>query len=157
MGGIKAIRERQNSNSTPNDGVACVTSGIVRARKVVKEELQNRAENGKETLLPSFCRQNCHTLKKPFRQLRRLTTELNSQPQSRPLQRSLRSKRFQSSYCAKVRAEAEKGWRAWGLRASGSFVPLPLPRRSIFFCSCPSFLDEPREETLATQANYNAD
>ena len=36
---------------------------------------------------------------------------------------SLRSKRFQSSYCAN------------------------------FFCSCPSFLDEPREETLATQAN----
>ena len=22
-----------------------------------------------------------------------------------------------------------------------------------FFCSCPSFLDEPREETLATQAS----
>ena len=44
---------------------------------------------------------------------------------------SLRSKRFQSSYCAKVRAEAKK----------------------IFFCSCPSFLDEPREETLATQAS----
>ena len=42
---------------------------------------------------------------------------------------SLRSKRFQSSYCAKVRAEA-----------------------FIFFCSCPSFLDEPRQETLATQA-----
>ena len=30
--------------------------------------------------------------------------------------------------------------------------PLPLPRHSFFFCSCPSFLDEPREETLATQA-----
>ena len=51
--GIKAIRERQNSNSTPNDRVACVTSGILRARKVSKEEMQNRAENGKETLLPS--------------------------------------------------------------------------------------------------------
>ena len=25
-------------------------------------------------------------------------------------------------------------------------------RHSIFFCSCPGFLDEPREETLATQA-----
>ena len=33
----------------------------------------------------------------------------------------------------------------------GSFFPLPLPRH-IFFCSCPSFLSEPREETLATQA-----
>ena len=58
------------------------------------------------------------------------------------MMRSLRSKRFQSSYCAKVRAEAKKG----------SFVPLPLPRHSFFFCSRLSFLDEPREETLATQA-----
>ena len=49
------------------------------------------------------------------------------QPES--FYRSLRSKRFQSSYCAKGRAEAKK-----------------------FFCSCPSFLDEPREETRATQA-----
>ena len=24
----------------------------------------------------------------------------------------------------------------------------------LFFCSCPSFLDEPREETLATQATF---
>ena len=45
--------------------------------------------------------------------------------------------------------------KSWGLRASGSFVPLPLPRHS-FFCSCPSFLDEPREETLAMQANKRA-
>ena len=37
---------------------------------------------------------------------------------------SLRSKRFQSSYCAKV--------------------PLPLPRHPFFFRSCPSFLDGPR-------------
>ena len=42
--------------------------------------------------------------------------------------------------------------KSWDLRASGSFVPVPLPRHSCFFCSCPSFLDEPREETLATQA-----
>ena len=41
---------------------------------------------------------------------------------------SLRSKRFQSSYCAKVRAEAKKG----------------LKGDINFFCSCPSFLDEPR-------------
>ena len=53
---------------------------------------------------------------------------------------SLRSKRFQSSYCAKVRAEAKKS-------------PPPPPVIHFFFCSCPSFLDEPREETLATQAN----
>ena len=45
---------------------------------------------------------------------------------------SLRSKRFQSSYCAKVRAEAIK---------KRSFFPLPLPRHS-FFCSLPNFLDE---------------
>ena len=43
--------------------------------------------------------------------------------------------------------------KSWGLRASGSFFPLPLPRHSFFFCSCPSFLDEPREETLAMQAS----
>ena len=46
---------------------------------------------------------------------------------------SLRSKRFQSSYCAKVRAEAKKVIH-------------------FFFAPCSSFLDEPREETLATQA-----
>ena len=48
---------------------------------------------------------------------------------------SLRSKRFQSSYCAKVRA-----------------FPSPFPVIHFFFRSCPSFLDEPRKETLATQA-----
>ena len=31
--------------------------------------------------------------------------------------------------------------KSWGLRASGSFFPLPLPRHS-FFCSLPNFLDE---------------
>ena len=51
---------------------------------------------------------------------------------------SLRSKRFQSCYCAKVRAEAKKN--------------PPPPPSFIFFCACPSFLDEPREETLAMQA-----
>ena len=48
---------------------------------------------------------------------------------------SLRSKRFQSSYCAKR-------------------SPPPFPS-FMFFCSCPSFLDEPREETLATQATLS--
>ena len=57
---------------------------------------------------------------------------------------SLRCKRFQSSYYAKVRAEAKKkGWTSF---------PSPSPVIHFFFCSCPSFLDEPREETLATQA-----
>ena len=35
----------------------------------------------------------------------------------------------------KVERKQKKGWR-----------------HSFFFCSCPSFLDEPREETLASQA-----
>ena len=41
---------------------------------------------------------------------------------------SLRSKRFQSCYCAKVRAEAKK--------------------RHVFLLFSPSFLDEPREKRL---------
>ena len=41
---------------------------------------------------------------------------------------SLRSKRFQSSYCAKVRAGAKKG----------SF-PSPSPVIHFVFCSCPAF------------------
>ena len=78
---------------------------------------------------------------------------------------SLRSKRFQSSYCAKVSngviarrfpmellRESLSGSKK---KVEGSFIPLPLPRHSFFFCSCPSFLDEPREETLATQAKAN--
>ena len=53
-----------------------------------------------------------------------------------PLSASLRSKRFQSSYCAKVRAGAkqEKGWVP-------SF-PSPSPVIPSFFCSRPNFLDE---------------
>ena len=35
----------------------------------------------------------------------------------------------------------------------GSF-PSPSPVIHFVFCSCPSFLDEPREETLATQATF---
>ena len=38
------------------------------------------------------------------------------------------------------------------LERKRSFVPLPLPRHSFSFCSRSNFLDEPREETLATQA-----
>ena len=48
---------------------------------------------------------------------------------------SLRSKRFQSSYCAKVRAEA--------IEKKGSFFPLPLPLpRHAFPVILPNFLDE---------------
>ena len=102
---------------------------------------------------------------------------------------SLRSKRFQSSYCAKVRAEAKKKVEGGGGGEKRKRLPanptilenapwnftvrfickltarqnrnitnrlpldyLPLPRHSFFFCSCQSFLDEPREETLVTQA-----
>ena len=38
-----------------------------------------------------------------------------------------------------------------------AFPSFPSPSPVInFFCSCPSFLDEPREETLATQANIKS-
>ena len=83
----------------------------------------------------------------------------------------LRSKRFQSSYCAKVREEAKKRLKGEGEGRRGNACPqtprfwkAPLdihgspspPASLIFFCSCPSFLDEPREETLATQATLEA-
>ena len=66
---------------------------------------------------------------------------------------SLHSKRFQSSYWAKVRTEAKKKVEGGGggEKRKPSF-PSPSPVILFFFCSCPSFLDEPREETLATQA-----
>ena len=61
---------------------------------------------------------------------------------------SLRSKRFQSSYCAKVRAEAKKRLKGEGEGRRGNLhSPPPSPSFFFFFCSCPSFLDEPREET----------
>ena len=53
---------------------------------------------------------------------------------------SLRSKRFQ------LKGEGE------GRRGKVPSFPSPSPVINFFFCSCPSFLDEPREETLATQA-----
>lgn len=42
------LHEKGKTTIQTNDGVTCVTSGIVRARKVLKEELQNR----EETLFP---------------------------------------------------------------------------------------------------------
>ena len=87
---------------------------------------------------------------------------------------SLRSKRFQSSYCANVRAEAKKRLKGEGEGRRGNACPQtprfwktpldisrflhsppppPPPSFIFFFCSCPSFLDEPPEETLATQAS----
>ena len=55
---------------------------------------------------------------------------------------SLRSKRFQSSYRAKVRAEAKKKVEGGGggEKRKGSFIPLPLPRLSFFFALVPAFL-----------------
>ena len=57
---------------------------------------------------------------------------------------SLRSKRFQSSYCAKVRARAknkkvEEGGGGEKRKRRGSFFPLPLPRHSFFFALVPTF------------------
>ena len=49
----------------------------------------------------------------------------------------------------KLERKQKKGWRGRG----EEFLHSPPPPPSfLFFCSCPSFLDEPREETLATQA-----
>ena len=65
----------------------------------------------------------------------------------------LRSKRFQSSYCAKVRVEAKKKVEGGGDKRF--LLSPPPPLSFIFFCSCSSFLDEPCEETLDTQARSN--
>ena len=71
---------------------------------------------------------------------------------------SLRSKRFQSSYCAKGRAGAKKkkknDGRGRGRGEEETFFSLPLPRHS-FFCSRPNFSRRTRAETLATQARRN--
>ena len=57
--------------------------------------------------------------------------------------RSLRSKRFQSSYCAKVRA--------------GHFPSPPPPPRPFFFffCSRPNFLDELARKRLLRRLDYS--
>ena len=58
---------------------------------------------------------------------------------------SLRSKRFQSSYSAKVRAGAKKKWKGEGEGTrENAFPSLPSPSPLIpfFFCSSPNFLDK---------------
>ena len=42
--------------------------------------------------------------------------------------------------------------KSWGLRASVSFFPLPLPRHSFFFLLSSQLSRRTRAETLATQA-----
>ena len=50
----------------------------------------------------------------------------------------------------KLERKQKKVWRGRGEKET--FIPLPLPRHSFYFLLLPSFLDELREETLATQA-----
>ena len=52
----------------------------------------------------------------------------------------------------KVEQKQKKGWRGRGRGEEVPSFPSPSPVIHFFFCSYPSFLDEPREETLATQA-----
>ena len=56
----------------------------------------------------------------------------------------------------KLERKQKKDWRGRG-RGEEEEVPSfpsPSPVIHFFFCPCPSFLDEPREETLATHWGY---
>ena len=64
---------------------------------------------------------------------------------------SLRSKRFQSSYCAKVRAGAKKKKVEGG---GGGFLHSLPPPPSFLFLLSSQLSRQTREETLATQAIY---
>ena len=71
---------------------------------------------------------------------------------------SLHSKRFQSSYCTKVKLEREQkkveGGGGIGRRGNlVSFVPLPLPRHSFLLLSS-QLSRQTGAETLATQASF---
>ena len=64
---------------------------------------------------------------------------------------SLRSKRFQSSYWAKVRAGAKKKVEGGGGGEKRRFLhspPPPPPPSFLFFCSGPNFLDEHARKRL---------
>ena len=69
---------------------------------------------------------------------------------------SLRSKRFQSSYCAKVRARAKKGGRGRGRgeeETLARFLRSPPPPPSFLFLLSSQLSRQTRAETLATQAS----
>ena len=69
---------------------------------------------------------------------------------------SLRSKRFQSSYCAKVRARAKKGGRGRGRgeeETLACFLRSPPPPPSFLFLLSSQLSRQTRAETLATQAS----
>ena len=63
---------------------------------------------------------------------------------------SLRSKRFQSSYCAKVRAEVIK--KRWKGKGEGKGETFPSPPSSFLFLLFSQVSRRTRAETLATQA-----
>ena len=71
---------------------------------------------------------------------------------------SLRSKRFQSSYWAKVRARAKKGGRGRGRGEEETLArvlrsPPPPPPPSFLFLLSSQLSRQTRAETLATQAS----
>ena len=75
------------------------------------------------------------------------------QPRSIKWLYSLRSKRFQSSYCAKVRAEAKKKKVEGGGGGEKRFNLSPPPPPSFLFLLSSQLSRRTRAETLATQAN----
>ena len=67
---------------------------------------------------------------------------------------SLRSKRFQSSYCAKVRAAAKKkGGRGRGREEEVPSFPSPSPFIPFIFALAPTSLDELARKRLLRRLN----